>query len=68
MSSETSEFEELVFLETLSQSNVVEVVETVYRVTERLVVFLFNKQLVVRFVNGIDIELHQYVRGYQLLV
>lgn len=58
MSGETSEFKKFMSLEVLRQPDVVEVIEAVDRVTQCLVVFFLNEQLIVGIVDGLDIELY----------
>ena len=57
MSGKSAELEKFVMLETLGKGNVVEVVEAVDRVAEGLIVFLLDQQVVVRIVDGLDVQL-----------
>ena len=45
----------------MRQLDIVEVVEAIDRITERLVVFLLNEEVVVRVVDGLDVELDNTV-------
>ena len=44
-------------LQSLRKADIVEVVKAVYRVPEGLVVFLLDEQVVVRVVDGLDVQL-----------
>ena len=57
MSRKSSELKQLVLLQSLSEADIVEVIEAVYRVTKSLVVLLLDEQGVVRLVDGLDVQL-----------
>ena len=57
MGSQPAELEKRVLLELARQLQVVEVVEAVDRVPQRLVVLLLDEQVVVGIVDGLDVEL-----------
>ena len=59
MGSQPAELEKRVLLELARQLQVVEVVEAVDRVPQRLVVLLLNEQVVVGIVDGFDVELQR---------
>ena len=66
MSSKSAELEKFMMLETLGKSNVVEVVEAIYRVTECLVVLFLDKERVVCLVNSSDVKLEIYAHQRML--
>ncbi len=49
-------------LKTLRKVDVVEVVEAVDRVAQSFVIFLFDEQVIVCVVNGLEVELRQKMR------
>ena len=57
MSGQTTELQELVLLESPCQFQVVEVVKAVNRVSQGLVVLLFDQQVVVGVVDSFDVTL-----------
>ena len=57
MGRESSEFKQLVLLQSLGKVDVVEVVEGVDRVAQSLVILLLDEQIVVCVVDGFDVEL-----------
>lgn len=57
MRGQSPELEQLVLLQLARELHVVEVVEAVDRVAKGLVVLFLNKQVVVRLVDRLDVEL-----------
>ena len=60
MGSQPAELEKRVLLELARQLQVVEVVEAVDRVPQRLVVLLLDEQVVVCIIDSLDVELEKY--------
>ena len=59
MGGKSTEFKKFVFLQLLSELNVVEVVEAINGIAQCLVVFLLNEKFVIGDVDGFDIELQR---------
>ena len=57
MGCKPTELEQLMLLKVPGKLDVVEVVEAVDRITESLVVLFLNKQVVVRIVDSLDVQL-----------
>lgn len=57
MSSKSAEFKKLVFFQAFSKADVVEVVEAVDRITECVVIFFLNQEVVVCIIDSFNIEL-----------
>ena len=59
MGCKPTELEQLMLLKVPGKLDVVEVVEAVDRITECLVVLLLDEQVVVRVVDGLDVQLEE---------
>lgn len=57
MRSQPPELKQGVLFQPLGETNVIEVIEAVNGVTEGLVIFLLNEQVIVCVVNGLDVQL-----------
>lgn len=57
MSGQATEFEQFVSFKLARQLHVVEVIEAVNGVSKGHVVFFLDEELVVRLINGLDIQL-----------
>ena len=44
-------------LQLLGQTNVIEIVEAINRVTKSLIVFFFDEEIIISIVNGFNVEL-----------
>lgn len=59
MGGKSTEFKKFVFLQLLSELDVVEVVEAINGIAQCLVVFLLDEKFVIGDVDGFDIELQR---------
>ena len=57
MGRQSLELEELVLLQPLREVDVIEVVEAVYRVSQGLEVLFFDQKIVIRIVDGRNVQL-----------
>ena len=57
MSSQSSEFQEIMALQSLGKANVVKVIKAVNRITEGFVIFLLDQEVVVGVIHRLKVEL-----------
>ncbi len=57
MSSQSSEFQEIMALQSLGKANVVKVIKAVNRITEGFVIFLLDQEVVVGVIHRLNVEL-----------
>ena len=57
MGSQSAEFKQIMSFQSLGQRDIVEIIETVYWISERLVIFFLYKQVIVGIIDSLDIQL-----------
>lgn len=57
MGCQSSEFQKFMLFQPLGEVDIVEIIEAVDRIPQRLVIFFLNEQIVVSIINGLEVKL-----------